>query len=125
MQVGDQADATAFLRRLASEGEDVEVVSTHASMIFLAGARAFKRKRAVRYSYLDFSTPEKRLACCRAELELNRRTAPHLYLAVRAITREADGNLRFDGAGQLVDTVVEMRRFGRKPCSTPWPGQAP
>ena len=93
--------------------EKVELISTHASLIFLVGDRAFKLKRAVRYPYLDFSTPEKRLACCRAELELNRRTAPQLYLRVRAITRRADGRLEFDGTGPLVDAVVEMRRFGQ------------
>jgi aminoglycoside phosphotransferase family enzyme len=68
-------------------------------------------KRAVQYPYLDFSTPEKRFASCRAELELNRRTAPNLYLGVRSITRENDGSLILEGAGPLVDAVVEMRRF--------------
>lgn len=40
-----------------------------------------------------------------------RRTAPALYLAVRRITRQDDGGLSFDGPGELVDAVVEMRRF--------------
>jgi uncharacterized protein len=39
------------------------------------------------------------------------RTAPNLYLGVRRITRETDGRLALDGAGCLVDAVVEMRRF--------------
>ena len=51
------------------------------------------------------------MRCCEAELALNRRTAPKLYVAVRRIAREADGRLALDGAGQLVDAVVEMRRF--------------
>ena len=93
---------------------EVEIVTTHASLVFLAGDRAFKLKRAVRYPYLDFSTPERRLDACRTELELNRRTAPSLYLGVRTITREADGRLAFDGRGPLVDAVVEMRRFGQE-----------
>jgi len=64
MLVGDQCDAIAFLQNLPrSEGATVELVSTHASLIFLIDDRAFKLKRAVRYPYLDFSTPEKRLAC--------------------------------------------------------------
>jgi uncharacterized protein len=115
MFVGDQSDAIAFLRNLPiSDEEEVELISTHASLIFLVGDHAFKMKRAVRYPYLDFSTPEKRLACCRAELELNRRTAPSLYLGVRTITRAADGRLEFDGTGPVVDAVVEMRRFGQE-----------
>ncbi len=39
---------------------------------------------------------------------------PHrapLYVAARRITREPDGALVFDGSGDLVDAVVEMRRF--------------
>jgi aminoglycoside phosphotransferase family enzyme/predicted kinase len=112
MLVGNQSDVIAFLKdRLTSQGTEVEFISTHASLIFLAGDRAFKLKRAVHYPYLDFSTPEKRFASCQAGVELNRRTAPHLYLGVRTITGEHDGSLIFGGTGPLVDAVVEMRRF--------------
>src|ERR1700680_4764127 len=69
----------------------VEVIETHASLVFLAGRRAYKLKRAVKYAYLDFSSPALRRAACTAELKLNRRTAPPLYLEVRAISRGADG----------------------------------
>src|SRR5918994_3583270 len=114
MLVGNQSDVIAFLKdRLTSQGTQVELISTHASLIFLAGDRAFKMKRAVQYPYLDFSTPEKRFASCQAEVELNRRTAPNLYLGVRTITRESDGSLSLGGMGPLVDAVVEMRRFGQ------------
>ena len=61
--------------------------------------------------YVDFSTAPKRLFACQRELELNRRTAPAIYRAVRRITREANGSLGFDGQGPLVDAVVEMVRF--------------
>jgi uncharacterized protein len=108
MVVGDQTEAIEFLR---SRAPGVELMSTHISLIFMTGDRAFKLKRAVSYPYLDFSTPEKRLACCKAELELNRRTAPQLYLGVHSITRDDDGSLCFDGTGSLVDAVIEMRRF--------------
>lgn len=114
MLVGNQSGAIAFLKALlTSQGAEVELISTHASLIFLAGDRAFKMKRAVQYPYLDFSTPEKRLAYCQAEVELNRRTAPNLYLGVRTITRESDGSLVLGGTGPLVDAVIEMRRFGQ------------
>ena len=77
----------------------------------LGRTRAFKLKRAVAFPYLDFSTPPKRLAMCEREVALNRRTAPTLYLGARRVTREADGALALDGAGELVDAIVEMRRF--------------
>lgn len=113
MIVEDQAPTVAFLRRPESHGLDgaVEVMETHISVIFLAGARAFKLKRAVRLPYADFSTPALRLAACETEVALNRRTAPSLYRGVRRITRAADGGLAFDGDGATVDAVVEMTRF--------------
>ena len=89
----------------------VDTIATHASIIFLAGEHAYKLKRAVRYSYLDYSTPELRRAACQAELTLNRRTAPALYLSVAAIRRAPDGALGFDGPGEPIDWVVVMRRF--------------
>ena len=99
------------LRFLASLDGGGEIVSTHISRVVLGQTRAFKLKRAVAFPYLDFSTPGKRLAMCEREVALNRRTAPTLYLGARRVTREADGALALDGAGELVDAVVEMRRF--------------
>ncbi|RVQ69588.1 aminoglycoside phosphotransferase [Croceicoccus ponticola] len=107
-----QHDVIAFLSKPATYGitEPVERIDTHAAIVFLAGDIACKLKRAVRYPYLDFSTPARRRAVCEAELTLNRRTAPDLYLAVRAVTRRPDGSLGFDD-GVPVDWVVMMRRF--------------
>ena len=48
---------------------------------------------------------------CEREVALDRRTAPALYLGARRVTRAADGGLALDGAGTLVDAIVEMRRF--------------
>ena len=87
-----QDEIIAFLRRPDSYGlaeGTVETVETHISIVFLAGECAYKLKRAVKYPYLDFSTPELRRAACEAELTLNRRTAPQLYLEIRAIGRRA------------------------------------
>jgi aminoglycoside phosphotransferase family enzyme/predicted kinase len=114
VHIDEQGDVLAFLTSPATHGglkTPVRVVQTHISEVVLAGERAYKLKRAVRLPYVDFSTPERRLAACYRELELNRRTAPTIYRAVRRITRERDGRLAFDGAGALVDAVVEMNRF--------------
>ena len=89
----------------------VERIDTHGASIFLAGERAWKMKRAVRFSFMDFSTSEQRRAMLMNELTLNRRTAPELYLDVHAITEEADGTLALDGQGEPVDWALEMRRF--------------
>lgn len=106
-----QSDAIAFLKRVCADaGDDAPPALTHISRVFFAGERVFKLKRAVVKPYLDFSTAALRCKACTRELELNRRTAPELYVAVRRITREADG-LAFDGPGELVDCVIEMQRF--------------
>jgi aminoglycoside phosphotransferase family enzyme/predicted kinase len=108
-------DQNAVIEFLSSPdvhgGSAVERIETHASMVFLAGNRAWKLKRAVRYDYLDFSTAARRKAMCEAELAINRRTAPMLYRGVVAVTRESDGALALGGAGAPVDWVVEMARF--------------
>lgn len=114
MIVQDQTSVLAFLKDPANYGESasrVTITDTHISIIVFVGRRVFKLKRAVRLPYVDFSTAARRLAACRQELDLNRRTAPMLYVGVRRITREADGSLLFDGCGELVDAVVEMIRF--------------
>ncbi len=38
----------------------VEHVQTHISHVFLAGPHVYKLKKAVRFAFLDFSTPERR-----------------------------------------------------------------
>jgi hypothetical protein len=110
----DERDVLAFLAKgagLDARGRKVARIDTHASSVFLVGDRALKLKRAVRFSYLDYSTLALREAACRAEFELNRRIAPTLYLGVRAVRRGPGGTLALDGAGETIDWVVEMRRF--------------
>jgi len=108
----DQADVVAFLDRgLPFGGTCPTRIDTHCASLFLVGDRAWKLKRSVRFDYLDFSTVGRRHAALEAELRLNRRTAPDLYLALHVVTREADAGLRIDGAGEAIDWLLEMRRF--------------
>src|SRR5215475_8113103 len=92
-------------------GAAAKRVDTHAAVVFLAGERALKVKRAVQFPFLDYSTLEKRKAACEAEIEVNRPYAPELYRGVVAITRAADGRLAIGGKGEPVEYAVEMRRF--------------
>jgi uncharacterized protein len=108
-------DQEPVLRLLADPaafgGAEVRRIDTHIASIFLAGDRALKVKRAVRFPYLDYSTLEKRKAACAAEIEVNRPFAPQVYRGAVAITREADSTLVLDGKGTPVEWAVEMRRF--------------
>lgn len=107
-------EVVAFLSQGASYGQpgaEVIRLETHCSLLFLVGERAYKLKRPVAFSQLDYRTLPQREAACRAELRLNRRTAPDLYLGVRAVRRRSDGRLGLDGEGAVLDWLVEMRRF--------------
>ncbi len=91
--------------------DGVERIDTHAAVVFLSGDYAYKIKRAVRLPYLDFSTLEKRRAVCEREVEINRRTAPDIYLGVLPIVRTCDGLLAIAGKGEPVEWAIKMRRF--------------
>jgi aminoglycoside phosphotransferase family enzyme/predicted kinase len=95
----------------APDPSTVERIDTHASVVFLAGDHAYKVKRAVKYSFLDFSTLEKRRAACLNELRVNRRTAPQLYLDVIPVTLGEGETLGLGGEGEAVEWVLRMRRF--------------
>ncbi len=91
--------------------ERVEHVQTHISHVFLAGARVYKLKKAVRFPFLDFRTLAARGHFCEEELRLNRRLAAPVYLDVTAVVRRADGRLALGGDGALVEPVLRMRRL--------------
>jgi uncharacterized protein len=101
-----------FLGDPASHGgTPVKRIDTHAASVFLAGDRAIKIKRAVRFPFLDFSTLERRKSACESEIAVNRALAPAIYRGVVAITRGSDGRLAIGGRGKPVEWAVEMRRF--------------
>ena len=83
---------------------------THMSWVFLAGDKVYKLKKPVRFPYLDFSTLAHREITCRAELRLNRRLAPKVYLDVVPLVMTPRG-LSLDEHGAVVDWLVVMHRL--------------
>jgi aminoglycoside phosphotransferase family enzyme/predicted kinase len=107
-----QEAVLAFLADPATHGgEPVKRIDTHAAIIFLAGSRALKIKRAVRFPFLDYSTVALRRQACEAELRINRPLAGQIYCRVLSITREQAGTLALGGAGAPIEWAVAMRRF--------------
>jgi aminoglycoside phosphotransferase family enzyme/predicted kinase len=86
-------------------------IETSCAWVFLKGGTALKVKKPVDFGFLDFTTSEKRRWAIERELAFNRAAAPDIYRAVRRISREADGKLALDGAGETVDYALEMRAF--------------
>lgn len=94
--------------------KQIEFVSTHISQIYLTGDYVYKIKKPVRFSFLDFSTPELRKHYCAEEIRLNRRFAPDLYLRVVAISYR-DGRIWLDDdQGEVIEYAVLMRQFNRQ-----------
>jgi len=107
-----QEEVFAFLADPANHhGYKVRRIDTHAASVFLAGDRALKIKRAVRFPFLDYSTLDKRKAACESELAVNAPYAPEIYRGVVPITRERSGRLAVGGTGTPVEWAVDMRRF--------------
>lgn len=109
----DEARKVSFLSRPDSytpAPETVAVRETHMSWVFMAGDRVYKLKKSVRFPYLDFSTLERRADACLAEVSLNRRLAPDVYLGVAPLTMTQTGYAIGDG-GRIADWLVVMRRL--------------
>ena len=100
------------MESLRAAGTAVELIETHISFVVLAGALAYKIKKAVNLGFLDFTTLALRQHFCAEELRLNRRLAPALYLDVIPITL-GDGKPVFGGTGTVIDWAVKMRAFAQ------------
>lgn len=109
--VEDQSETIAFL---AAELKPERRIDTHGAVVFLCRERAYKMKRAVKFPYMDFSTEGRRAAMCAAEIDVNRRSAPEIYLGVAPVLRR-DGRLVLgevgETSGHAVDWLVVMQRF--------------
>jgi aminoglycoside phosphotransferase family enzyme len=103
-----------FLRHTGAypeQGRQVEVIETHFSWVFLTDTHAYKMKKPVRQSSIDYRTIASRKRGCRTEIRLNRRLAPTVYLGVMPLGRKRDGNLVLCTGGRSVDWLVVMRRL--------------
>ena len=94
--------------------EKVELIQTHISFVFIAGAFVYKLKKPVRFSFLDCTNLEQRRHFCAEEIRLNRRLAPEVYLGMYPIIRAGSDYVlgaQSQGHAQAVDYVLKMRRL--------------
>jgi aminoglycoside phosphotransferase family enzyme/predicted kinase len=108
--VEDQSEVIGFLEKRLAPAKRID---THGAVVFLSGERAYKLKRAVKFPYMDFSTVARRAAMCAAEIEINRRLAPEIYLGIAAVRRTPELELGEVGeqVSDAIDWLVVMRRF--------------
>ncbi|WP_373302340.1 bifunctional aminoglycoside phosphotransferase/ATP-binding protein [Streptomyces flaveus] len=91
----DDAPRTPWLSR-------AEVRETHTAVVLFIGDRAYKVKKPVDLTFLDYTTVAARKAACEREVVLNRRFAPDVYLGV--------GEFRSPDT-DVPEPVVVMRRM--------------
>jgi len=95
--------------------ENIELIETHISWVLLTGDFAYKLKKPVQFSFLDFSTLKLREHFCQEELRCNRTFAPELYADVVPVYLHADNSISMGGATVPGDTLLEwavkMRQF--------------
>ncbi len=103
-------DALRDPRRYPHPTGPIAVIETHISWVLLTGPYAYKIKKPVDLSFLDFSTLEKRRHYCQEELRLNRRLAPQLYLDVVAIGGTPDKPVLGADTG-IFEYAVRMVQF--------------
>jgi uncharacterized protein len=89
----------------------IEAIETHYSWVFLTDTHAYKLKKPVEGDGFDFRSVAARQRNALAELRLNRRLAPGVYLGVVPLTLEANGHLALGGPGKAVDWLVQMVRL--------------
>ncbi len=87
------------------------IKQTHISWVLLCEDYAYKIKKPLKLSFLDFSTLEKRKYFCEQELLLNQRLTTDVYLEVLPICLEEGVYYLGSEKGSIVDYAVAMRRL--------------
>lgn len=90
--------------------DEIELIQTHISYVFLTGDFVYKIKKPVDFGFLDFTTLEKRKYFCEREIVLNRRLSPDIYLDVEPITTDG-GHFFMNGPGEVMEYAVKMRQM--------------
>jgi aminoglycoside phosphotransferase family enzyme len=107
------------INKLYLEGEFAEnsnipqLIETHISWVILCDRFVYKIKKPIQYSFLDFSTKEKRKFYCYREIELNRRLTDDIYIDVQTIRERANKVFIGEGEGEIIDYAVQMRKLDR------------
>jgi uncharacterized protein len=89
------------MERPSDKSDTCSVVETHVSRLFFTPTRVYKLLKPIRTGFLDHTDPTRRIAAATAEVALNRRLAPDVYLG--------EGDLR--EGGTVTDRVIVMKRL--------------
>jgi uncharacterized protein len=93
--------------------EGNNLIETHISWVILGPNYAYKIKKPVTFSFLDFSTLKRRKYFCEKEVTLNQRLAKKMYIGVAPIFKEASGIISFNASPDIADYAVVMKKMNR------------
>lgn len=88
-----------------------KLVETHISWVILCDQYVYKIKKPVHYSFLDFSTAEKRKYYCEREVMLNNRLTKGVYLDVLPVSKAATSLAIGITDGEVIDYAVRMKKL--------------
>ncbi|HVU57949.1 MAG TPA: hypothetical protein VHD83_22965 [Puia sp.] len=94
-----------------SAGDSPRLIETHISWVIIAGGYAYKIKKPMQYSFLDFSTPEKREFYCEREVMLNKRLTEDVYLGVVPVRWNKGQCSIGQTDGDVIDHAVMMQEM--------------
>ena len=87
------------------------MIETHISWVFICDQFVYKIKKPIQYSFLDFSTLEKRKYFCHREIELNNRLTDEIYLDVQPVRSILDRYFIGGKNGEVIDYAVRMKKM--------------
>lgn len=98
----------------------IELRQTHISVVCLTEHFVYKIRKPVQFSFLDFSTIEKRRADCEREVVLNQRLSSGVYVGIVPLV-SIGGRMYFDesyieaaaidAGAEVIDWAVKMHRL--------------
>jgi hypothetical protein len=117
-QIDEVVEALKRPRAYPEGVEEIDLIQTHISYVFLTGRYVYKVKKPVDFEFLDFTTLEKRKFFCEEEVRLNRRLSPGIYLGVVSIVLTPAGEIRVEGEGKIIEYAVKMKQLPQEAIMT-------
>ncbi len=109
--MGSLIDDLQKAENLPDKTKSVSLIQTHISLVFITDEFVYKVKKPVNFTFLDFSTLEKRKYYCEQETKLNSRLSQDLYLSILPVRFNNGVHQINEGDSEVVDYAIKMKRI--------------
>src|SRR6185369_14145256 len=110
----EQINSLLITGKFPESDEHRELIETHISWVILVDDIVYKIKKPVYYSFLDFSSLERRKHFCEREIELNKRFTRRIYLDVQPVSEWRGRFYVGITKGAIIDYAVRMNKIDRE-----------